>query len=845
MGLWRGFGSDVTVAVRRLFDSPGFTLVCVLTLALGIGGNTAVFTLIDRVMLKPLPVQRPSELYRVGDTNACCVNSGLQNSFSLFSYELYTRLRDAVPQFTHLAAFQANTRAVTIGRANDDRPPETLNGAFVSGNYFQLFELVPAAGRLIQPLDDQGGAAPVGVLSYRAWTQRFQARADIVGSTVILNGVAATIVGVAPQGFFGDTLRPNPAEIWMTLWSEPALQPAARLRESAGAHWLYIVGRLKPGTPIAPIEAQLSATLRDWLRGTSDLSATDRANIPRQHINVVSAAGGVSNVRDEFAPSLRLLQALAAAVLLIACANLASLLLARGAARRIETAVRVALGASRTRLVGQFLVESILLACAGGVAGLVISYAGARAIVNLAFRGATDVPVDPSPSFLVIAFAFGAALVTGALFGGGPAIIRSRSDPMDALRGASRTAGEGGSRLRRSLIALQVALSLVLITCAGLLGRSLQKLEAQDFGVRIDGRYVVELAPSLTMVSPQELPTMYARMQERVLRIPGVVNAAFSLYAPMSGDNWSTLISVEGHDASERIVASWNRVSAGYFDTVGTALLQGRGFDERDRPGRPLVAIVSQSFARKFFGDASPIGRRIGQSVAEIEIVGVVGDAKYQDGRMAPRDTFFLPFLQETSERRARAVAAGLQIDRSHYPQAIEIHTRSAGRELEADIRRGLSEVDRRITVRNVVSMDEQVARAFNVERLIARLTVAFGIVALLLACLGLYGVTAYSVSRRTKEIGVRMAIGATRARVVGTILRGALIQVAIGVAIGLPSAFVVGRLLQARLFGVSGHDPFVIAAVLLLLFVSALAAAWLPARRAAGMDPVAALRLE
>ena len=840
---WRGFGSDLTAAARRLREAPGFTLICVLTLALGIGGNTAVFTLVDRVLLKPLPVPRPSELYRVGDTDACCVNSGLQGSFSLFSYDLYKQLRDAAPQFTQLAAMQANSRPVTIGQPDGETPPETLNGALVSGNYFPMFEVAPAAGRLLDPADDAPGAAAVAVLSYHAWIHRFAGRGDVVGRRVTLNGVPATIVGVAARGFYGEALRPDPPQLWLPLSNEPRLQPAARLLEAPPLHWLYVIGRLRPETAVAPIEAQLTATLRHWL-GTVDLSRERGATIAQQRIAVIPAASGIGNMRNSVAPTLRVLQLLAGAVLLIACANLASLLLARGTARRTETAVRVALGASRFRLIAQFLLESVMLATAGGLAGLAIAYAGARIILNLAFRGATDVPVDPAPSLLVVGFAIGASLVTGALFGVAPAIVGSRTSPIDALRGA-RTTSDRGGRLRGALISVQVALSLVLVACAGLLGRSLQQLERQSFGVAVESRYVVNLAPALSMVPPPELASLYARMRERLTQIPGVVNSAFSLYAPMSGDNWSTRIVVEGLAPGENAAASWNRVSPGYFATVGTPLLRGREFDERDRAGSPLVTIVTESFARRFFGPADPVGRRIGQSVPEIEIIGVVGDAKYQDGRRAPREMFFLPYLQETSESRARAATMGVRLDRSHYPQAIELHTRGAVAGLEGDVRRALAGVDGRITVRSMLPMEEQVARAFNIDRLVARLTYAFGGVALLLACLGLYGVTAYSVARRTREIGIRMAVGASRGRVVATIMRSALVQVAAGVAIGLPVTFMAGRYLGSRLFGVSAGDPLVITSALALLAMAAGLAALLPAGRAAAMDPVRALRIE
>jgi predicted permease len=849
MNLLRHLGSDTMLSMRRLAHAPGFSLVCILTLALGIGGNTAVFTLIDRVILQPLPVERPSELYRLGDTDDCCVNSGLKGAFSLFSYDLYTHLKQAAPEFSELAAFQANTRAITIGRPAPDTPDDTLDGAYVSGNYFRMFGLTPAAGRLIQPSDDSPSAAPVAVLSHRAWMQTFQGRPDVIGGAILLNGVAGTIVGVAPEGFYGDTLRPEPADIWVPLASEPRLQPAARLLEARPSHWLYAIGRLAPGTPVAPVEAKLTAALQGWITSTLELSAEERQQIPRQSIKVVPAPAGVNSLREAVKPSLHLLQAVAAAVLLIACANLANLLLARGMARRAETAVRTALGASRSRLVVQGISESLLLSLAGGVAGLFVAQAGARAIIGLTFAGAASVPIDAAPSPRVLLFALGISLVTALAFGAAPAAMGSRADPIDAMRGAGRATGDRSSKLRQSLVALQVALSLVLITCAGLLGRSLVNLQQQDFGFRANGLYAASLAPSLSTIPAGQLEAVYARTRDRLQQVPGVTAAAFALYSPMSGDNWASRITVDGHGTDERLVASWNRVSPGYFETIGTPLLRGRAFDERDRPGAPLVAVVSETFATKFFGGADPVGRRVGFTNSrgtgerDLQVVGVVGDVKYQDGRAPAYPTFFLPFLQKEADRAG--AAATVSLDRSHYAQALVVRTLSPRPGLDGETRRALAEIDRRLIVRTLRPMDEQVAGHFNLERLIARLTMAFGSVALLLACLGIYGVTAHAVTRRTREIGIRMAVGASRPQVLQTVLRGALVQLAAGIALGLPAAFIAGRLLEATLFGVTGRDPVVLGAGLGLLGLAVVAAAFIPARRAAAMDPVRALRIE
>jgi macrolide transport system ATP-binding/permease protein len=527
--------------------------------------------------------------------------------------------------------------------------------------------------------------------------------------------------------------------------------------------------------------------------------------------------------------------------LLIACANLANLLLARGLGRQRDTAVRVALGAPRGRLVAESLLESVVLSLVGGLLGMGVAYAGARAIVHMTFPTTPNVPIDPSPSPLVLGFAVLLSLVTSAIFGAAPAFIGSRSDPIDAMRGAGRTAGDGGSRLRRSLVVVQVALSLVLITCAGLLGRSLARLQYQDFGFLTTGRYVVSITPSLGDTSTAQLHQLYPRIRERLARIPGVADVAFSLYGPMSGDNWSSSLVVEGHATTEQLAAAWTRVSPGFFETVGIPLLRGRAISDADAPDGPPVAVVTQNFARKFFGDADPIGRRFafpaprGSNIASFQIVGVVADVKYRDAEAAPYQMFFLPFLQSTTT----------DLDRSQYPKAIEIHTVTPVPDLEHQVRAALAEIDRRIAVRGVATMEDQVASNFNLERLIARLTITFGLVALLLACLGLYGITAYAVGRRTREIGVRVAIGATRGAVMGAVLRSACAQVLTGLMFGVPAAIWAGALLESRLYGVSSHDPLVLTAGIGALVMSGALAALIPARRAATIDPVRALRTD
>lgn len=856
--LWQ----DVRLAGRSYVRQPAFTFIAMLILALGVGANTAIYTLVEAVALRSLPVARPTELYRLGDNSNCCVRSGLQEDFSLFSYALYQHFRDETPEFSGLAAFQASPVPFSVRRSGSTAAARSLVGEFVSGNYFSTLGVPVVAGRGLADGDDRAAAAPVAVLSYRAWRDRYGLDPTIVGATLIVSGQPVTVVGVASPAFFGETLRANPPDFWLPLGSEPTMQVvgqgiatasgrATSLLARADQHWLYVIGRLRRGATPSAVEGRVSATLRTWLAAQPDLSSDDRARLPQQHVVITEAGTGISTLRSRYADALRVLALVSALVLLAACANLASLFLAR--AQPFQFAMRAALGASRRRLVQQMLVGGAVLAVAGGAVGVGVAYVGTRAIVAMAFRGAAFVPVDVAPSGTILGFATLASLFAGVVFTAVPAWLMSKAHPMDALRGGGRSTADRSALPRQGLVVLQVAISLVLLVGASLLTVSLRRLENQNFGFQPGGRMVVKIDPLLAGYTVDRLPSLYDRLYADLPRVPGVMSVSLSQYGPMEGNNWSGPISLETHSSdAAHDSASWLRVGPGYFDTIGTRLLRGRAIDARDTASSLRVAVVNRTFAEQFFPSEDAIGRHVGLGeepgyahAMDYEIVGIVDDAKYLRADEPAWATFFIPLLQTAPYGVEGLVSMQA---RSLFIHDIELRlSGGAGGpvNLEADVRRTLAAIDPNLTVNAMLTLDEQLERNFNQQRLIARLTSLYGWLALLLAAVGLYGVTSDHVARRTAEIGIRMALGADRRRVLTMVLRRALLQAALGLAIGLPLALVEGTVLSSQLYGVTSRDPFVLSLAVIVLAASAGVAACSPALRAASIDPIKALRAE
>ena len=846
---------DLRYALRQLRKSPGFTLTIVLTLALGIGANTAIFTLIDSILLRSLPVANPAQLYRIGDVNDCCNEGGFPGDssntgdISIFSFDLYQYLNKSLPEFDQLAAVAAGGWHWSVRRGDDI--PRPMPGEFVSGNYFSTLGVGAYAGRVFRPEDDTPAARPATVLSYAAWQTEFASDPSIVGSTIYLQAKPFTVIGIAPPGFFGDRVSPRPPDIWIPLQTEPYVDGAGSFLHHPDSHWLYPIGRIHPGTSIPALQAHATAALRQWLYSRPTLTANGgSAVIPKMHVVLSPAGGGVQTLQQQTGKALKLLMILSMIVLLIACANIANLMLARATARRASLGLRMALGASRRRLIRQILTESVLLSCLGGIVGLGVAYAGCRGLLTLAYPGAHNLAIQAGPSLAVLGFDFLVSLVTGVLFGTAPAWLSSHAQPAEALQGTSRTLRDRSSAPQKVLVVLQAALSVVLLAAAILMTKSLAHLQNQNFGVVTANRYVLHIDPAGAGYTPDHVTALYREIEDRFSALPGLSSMGMAMYSPLEGDNWGECVIQQGHPAprpGDHCGSTWDRVSAHFLDSIGVPIVRGRNFSAQDTANSPQVAVVNQAFVKKFFPRQDPIGKHFGIDFPKysgvFEIVGVFRDFKMNNPSEPAGPLFLRPLTQPFNGYTEPPMIS--TENQSMMMDAMILDFNGPQQDVGALVRRTLAGIDRNLTVMRLTPFEAQVAGNFNQNRLIARITSLFGILALILASVGLYGVMSYFVTRRTSEIGIRMALGATRKSVIALIMRGVMWQILFGLALGIPAALLAGHYMTSQLYEMSGNDPWALGGATLVLGICAAVAGFIPARRAASIEPMKALRID
>ena len=848
---------SIRTTARQFRASRAFTAAAVLTLALGIGGTTAIFTLIDAVMLRPLPVSDPAHLYRVGDGDDT-IALGRHGRWGFFSFPLYERLKAATPEFEDITAFDWGGNQLSVRRQGTADAARPLLAEYVTGTYFSTLGVGAFTGRVFTPDDDRPSAPPVAVLNHNAWQGLYGADASIVGSTLVVQGHPVTVIGVAAPGFFGETVRAYQPDIWIPLQQEPLIAGGGSMLHQSTSSWLAVIGRIRRDASIAGMGPRLTGILRQWVQYESGYPSNWMPDIirelPSQTIRVVPAGAGIGmgglSAKEQYGPSLQILFAICGLVLVIACANVANLLVARAVARRAQTAVRLAIGATRGQIVVDALTESVLLAVAGGLAGLLVAMGAVRLLVAMAFRNSQFVPITTTPSLVVLGFAAGLSLVTGIVFGAAPAWFASCTNPIAALRGSARSTGHHSSRSRTALLIVQATLSVVLVAASTMLGRSLANLEHQDFGYKVQGRVMVGLNRLPSTYSPERLPALYRDIEQRLAGLPGVRGAGLALYNPLT-NGWNETILVAGHppNASNESGAWWDRVSADYLQNLGVTIVRGRFFMTADNETTAPVAVVNEAFVKRFFKDnEDPIDQRFGverpQNAGTFRIVGIVRDAKFlRSGLNQPaRPMFFLPLAQRvdytTDYRR--------MIERlSHFIQGIMLVTDLPPGDLEPLLRKTLAEADPNLTILGVKTMEQQIDLSFDRERAVASLAGLFGIVALVLAAVGVYGVTAFMVAQQTNEIGIRMALGANRARVIQLVLRRAFQRVAAGLVLGVPLAVGAAKFMAAQLYGVSFWDPFALTVAAGSLAACVFFAAIIPAGRAAAISPMSALRTE
>ncbi|HXG68903.1 MAG TPA: ABC transporter permease [Blastocatellia bacterium] len=808
---------DLRFGIRRLLASPGFTFIAILSLALGIGANTAIFSLVNTILLRPLPVAQPEQVVAVNQ-----VDLRNPSGFANFSYPNYVDFRDRNEVLSGMYAHRFVPLSLSRGGNN-----ERVWGYLVSGNYFDVLGVSAFKGRLFSQEDDRApGAHPVAVVSYGGWQRRFGSDPDLVGKTILLNGHTFTVIGIAPENFTGTELIFTP-EIWVPMMMARQIEPGSNWLERRGTGVLFAGGRLKPGVTAAQAEAALNVLSEQLAREYPSTNEDKGIQltppgliIPQFRNSVISFAG--------------VLMATVGLVLLIACANLANLLLARASARRKEIAIRLALGAGRLRLIRQLLTESVLLALMGGLVGLLL----ALWLVDLiaAFRPPIDFPLTIAlqVDYRVLGFTLLLSFATGVLFGLAPALQATKPDLVPALKDETGAAGYRRSRLRNSLVVAQVALSLILLIAAGLIVRSLQHVQMIGPGFETERAIAMSVDPGLQGYTRERGQEFYRQLIERVEALPGVRSATLASYLPLGLNVNTNGIYIEGQPptrGAETPEALTSNVGPRYFETMGIPLVAGREFTERDKPDAPLVAVVNETFARRFWPGESAVGKRFSFSREGgpfMEIVGVAKDGKYFSLGEAP------------------AMFAYISLSQVHESSAtLVVRTAADPQSLVAAIRREIQQLDANLPVFDVKTLDEHMSLSLFPMRIGAAVVGSFGLLALTLAAIGIYGVMAYSVSRRTREIGIRMALGAERRDVLRMIVGQGMKLASVGMGIGLLGALALTRLMSSVLYGVSATDVMTFTIVTLMLTLIVLLACYIPARRATKVDPMIALRYE
>ncbi|MEP7384069.1 MAG: ABC transporter permease [Gemmatimonadota bacterium] len=830
---------DLRYAFRTLFTTPFVNAVAILSLALGIGANAAIYSLFDQILLRPLPVIAPNELVNLNlpgpiQGNDSCNSSGCGDGI-IWSYPM---LRDLERQQTVLAGI-AGHRIFGASIALGDEPT-VGDGVWVTGGYFSTLGLRPALGRLLQSRDNEpGGDNMVAVISHFFWMDRFAGKPDAVGQLLRLNGRAYTIVGVAPEGFEGNTLGTRPL-VYVPMQSRTYVGTYNGL-ENRRDYWVYVFGRLKPGMSMAATKAGLDGVIASVLSDVEaplqkGMSEPTMVRFKAKRVVLEPGARGQSSMQGEARVPLTMLFSITAVVLLIACANIANLLLARGASRSTEMGVRLSLGATRRRLVTQLLVESLVLAMLGGLVSLLVARWTLQGIASL-------LPPEASTTLQfrvqvpVMLFAAALAVLTGFLFGLFPALHSTRPDLISTIRaGAGNIAGGGtAGRFRTSLAVAQIALSTTLLVSAGLFLKSLVNVSRVDLGIRIDSVTTFSVSPMRVGYDTLRAKVLYARIEDELRALPGVSGVTSSMVPLLSGDSWGNDVRVQGFDClpDTDCNSRYNAVGAGYFTMIGVPMLSGRDFQASDQYGGTKVAIVNSAFVEKFGLGRDAVGKYIGRAGGDdslgIQIVGLAPDIAYNNVKQKAQPVFYLPWMQQ-----------GLVGQMYFYTRS-----RLSGDQLIAAIPPLLKRVDPTIPVQDLKTLPQQLRENVFLDRMISILSAAFALLATLLAAVGLYGVLAYSVSQRTREIGVRMALGADGRRVQGMVLRQVGGMVAIGATVGALGAYGLGRAAQSLLFGLEGHDPFVFVTAVLLLAAVAFGAGWLPARRASRTQPMRALRYD